>query len=205
MQQSPAKLKRTKSLDFLRRIEPYQGLTLAPRAVFIGAPLPALKAATGNRPTCHSPRPQSGRSGIHKPHPLDLEATLDSRSNLPTGSRSGAAGNDSIAWKPGFESFLLVFVSGFSGPMGQVKGWRLFMIADAWRRLSDLLAGDPMSAKRDPASRKQTSPGAAEKDRAIDPMSGKNSPAREPEPVSSLGKRTGASPSCREYLTTPAF
>jgi hypothetical protein len=35
----------TKSLDFLRRIEPYQGLAPTPRAVFAFGPLSGLKAA----------------------------------------------------------------------------------------------------------------------------------------------------------------
>jgi hypothetical protein len=34
-----------KSLDFLRRIEPCQGVTPTPRARFLSAPLPASKAA----------------------------------------------------------------------------------------------------------------------------------------------------------------
>jgi hypothetical protein len=42
-----------------------------------------------------------------------------------------------------------------------------------------------MSAKRKPRSRDRE-PRPADKDRPIDPMSGKNSPAKEPEPVSSL-------------------
>ena len=45
IQQSAAKLRQGKSLDFLRRIEPYQDITLTPKAFFcFFAPLPALEA-----------------------------------------------------------------------------------------------------------------------------------------------------------------
>jgi hypothetical protein len=36
------KLSQRKSFDFLRRIEPYQGVTPTPRAFFILAPFPAF-------------------------------------------------------------------------------------------------------------------------------------------------------------------
>jgi hypothetical protein len=49
IQQSPAKIKQRKSLHFLRRIGPYQGLTLTPRAFFLFAPLSSSKAAAGDR------------------------------------------------------------------------------------------------------------------------------------------------------------
>ena len=49
IQQSPAKLKHRKSLDFLRQIEPFQGLTPTPRAFFISC---ASKEATGRRRRC---------------------------------------------------------------------------------------------------------------------------------------------------------
>jgi hypothetical protein len=43
------------------------------------------------------------------------------------------------------------------------------------------------------------------KDRPIDPMSGKKTARKRARSGVELGKRTGASPSYREYLTTPVF
>ena len=82
------------------------------------------------------------------------------------------------------------------------------MIADSW---SDLPAAEPMSARREP--RVHGSPGHEPGDQNLLEKTGRsircparNLPAKEPEPVSSpMDKRTGASPSCRECLTTPAF
>jgi hypothetical protein len=93
-----------------------------------------------------------------------------------------------------------------------VKGWRLFKIADA--RAPFVRLGGRGADQRAKGTRRPRiaghAPGAedlAEKDRPIDPMSGKKFARLETartgfEP---MDKRTGASPSCREYLTIPAF
>ena len=47
IQQSPAKIQQRKSLDFLRRIEPYQGLTPTPRAFFISCAASRLEGGHG--------------------------------------------------------------------------------------------------------------------------------------------------------------
>ena len=64
-----------------------------------------------------------------------------------------------------------------------------------------------MSAKREPGVHGAKARGPAEKDRPIDPTSGKNSPAsKEPEPVSEPIQADGRQPFMpQEYLTTPAF
>jgi hypothetical protein len=91
----------------------------------------------------------------------------------------------------------------------QVKGWRLFMIADAWVVFkSDSPAAEPMSAKRDAAGESQDqSRDERQRKRQADRSDVRQEFARftKLDPASSLGKRTGASPSCRECLTTPAF
>ena len=102
--------------------------------------------------------------------------------------------------------FLLAFSS-------EVKGWRRFYDRGRMGVLSpDLAAAEPMSAKKgtppstDP---RVMSPGTAtsrkKTGRSIR-CPARIRPPKEPEPVSSpMDKRTGASPSCPEYLTTPAF
>jgi hypothetical protein len=97
------------------------------------------------------------------------------------------------------------FVSGSSCLFKQVKGWRRFTVADGVfvRRIElfppDLSAAEPDEREKGtPASTEHPpvmSPGdrgPLEKDRPIVPTSGRN-----PEPLSSLGKRAGASPSFR--------
>ena len=82
------------------------------------------------------------------------------------------------------------------------------MIADAWAPFpSDPSAAEPHRATREtevhgPGTPRET----AEKDRPIDPMCGKNTPAwKEPEPVSSFcSGRAPALHAC-DCLTTPAF
>ena len=58
------------------------------------------------------------------------------------------------AWAPRVRIDLyvvsLVFISSSSGLSSEVKGWRLFMIADAWASFVRLAAAEPMSAKREP-------------------------------------------------------
>ena len=167
IQQSPAKIKQRKSLDLLRRIEPYQGITPTPRAFFIFAPLPASKEATG---------------GV------------------------GAAGS------PGFSVVSLVFISSSSSLFERGEGLAPFSyrgrsgaVSVRPRRPRSLVARKGIPGSMDP---RVMSPGtAAEKDRPIDPMSGKNSPAsKEPEPVSSpMDKRTGASPSCLRVSHNPCL
>ena len=90
--------------------------------------------------------------------------------------------------------------------------WRRFMIADcifsnARAFPSDLAAASPHCARRRTrASMRTRSPRTRGKSRAIDPTSGRNSPALKPEPVSSLGKQTGSSPSCLASISrTLAF
>ena len=105
---------------FLRRIEPFQRLTLTPTAFFL------FEADSGCK--CR------GKAGVAcSPRKLFVGPS--------------------------------VFVFGSSGCLNKgVKGWRRFMIADAWRRLSDLSAAEPMSAKREPsAPRRPKAPGTAEK------------------------------------------
>ncbi len=87
---------------------------------------------------------------------------------------------------------LFVLRSSFSVPpifFKQVKGWRLLRsrmasLWDAWARFpSDLSAAEPRCAKRgipastDPRGYEPGDRGPADKDRPIDPMCGKNSPA----------------------------
>jgi hypothetical protein len=61
----------------------------------------------------------------------------------------------------------------FPWPSSEVKGWRLFMMPDAWASLSDSVAPEPMSAKREPRGPWTMSPRTGDKDRPIDPMSGR--------------------------------
>jgi hypothetical protein len=128
IQQSPAKLKQRKPLDFLRRIGPFQGLTPTPHGLFYFSRPSRLKEATG---------------------------------------RMGA---------PGSHGFVCRFVGlhfEFLWPSSELKGWRLFMFADAWASLSDSAAAEPMSAKREPRGPWTMSPRTGDKDRPIDPMSGR--------------------------------
>ena len=104
MQQSPAKSKHRKSLDFLRRIEPYQGVTTTPRALFVVRRFPLRR------------RPRGG---------------------------VGAACSPVVCRCPGLHRAPVAFSS-------EVKGWRLFLIADAWASVVRLGDRRPMSAKKEP-------------------------------------------------------
>ena len=110
--------------------------------------------------------------------------------------------------RPGFIVGPSVFVFGSSGCSSKVKGWRLFMIADA--RASFRPTRRPRSLmnarKGNPASTEQKPRGPTEKDRPIDPTSGKNSPAS-PSPIRRRARQAdGRQPFMpQEYLTTPAF
>ena len=116
-------------MDFLRRIEPYQGLTPTPRAFFYFCAASRLKrghGAASARPVC--------------------------------------AGSCVVPW------------SSFRVPLAissEVKGWRLFLIADARALPSDPggRGASPMR-KREPGVCGPKSPRTRDKDRLIDPMSG---------------------------------
>ena len=75
------------------------------------------------------------------------------------------------------------FVLAFSS---EVKGWRLFLSRTLGRRFRPTLAAaEPHRAKREPGvrgSQVRAPEDLAEKDRPIDPMSGKNTPAS-PSPI----------------------
>ena len=80
----------------------------------------------------------------------------------------------------------LVFVLRSSDLVGQAKGWRLFMIADDWATFPSDPSPRSLVARNELLHPQTDARGPKAKDRPIDPMSGKNSPAKEPEPVSSL-------------------
>ena len=118
-----------------------------------------------------------------------------------------------MAGKTGLRIIPSVFVSGSSGLLKQVKGWRLFMIADASGVVCpNSAAAEPMSAKREPDV--HGSPGHEPGNRDLRKKTGRSirCPARirplhkEPEPVSSpMDKRTGASPSCLRVSHNPCL
>ncbi len=83
-------------------------------------------------------------------------------------------------------SFLFVFISEASGLPKQVKGWRRSMISDAWAPFPpdwQPAAPDEREKGNPDVPGSPMSPGdrdLSDKDRRIDPMSGKNSPAKGP-------------------------
>ena len=100
----------------------------------------------------------------------------------------------------------LVFNSSSSGPFERGEGLAPFLRSRTLGRHFRPTRWPRSLVARKGIRRPQAKgPDPRIKDRPIDPMSGKNSSAKEPEPVSSLGKRTGASPSCRECLTNPCL
>ena len=171
-QESPAKLKQRKSLDFLRRIEPYQGFTRTPTAFFISCAASRLKGGHG------------------------------AASALPV--------------RPDLVRFLCLRF-GFSGLLEQVKGWRRFDRGRSDAVCPDLGGREPQGTgtervdaivtRRAAGSVRGQQRDPGEKDRAIDPMSGKNTSAEEePDPGSSLWLADGRQPfiAC-ECLTMPVF
>jgi hypothetical protein len=128
------------SFDFLRRIEPYQGLTPTPRAFFLLAPLPASNEATGRRDAARSHGFECRFLGLH------------------------------------FE-FVLAFSS-------EVKGWRLFMIADA-RALFARPGGRELQEREKGNAGVDEGPLRKKAGRSIR-CPARDSPAKEPEPVSGL-------------------
>ena len=163
IQQSPAKLKQRKSLDFLRRIEPYQGITPTPRALFSFCAASRLKGGNGRRRRCPFARV---------------------RVSFPWSS---------FRVRPAFSS--------------EVKGWRLFMIADA--RASFVRLGGRGADEREKGTRgpriQRTGTSRKKTGRSIRCPARIRPLQKSPNRFRAFGKRTGASPSCRECLTTPAF
>jgi hypothetical protein len=165
-----------------------QRLTPTPKAVLFQRLSPALKETSGNR----SRVIRDGRKADDR-EPISRIRLTWSDSGFP-GQTCGLPGMTVWRGKPGFVSFLLVFVSGSSGLTKQAQGWRLFLIAGARAYLSDSAAAEPMrKGSAEPAEH----PGPRGKRQA------ERSDVRQeyvrftkPVPVSSLDKRTGASPSC---------
>ena len=132
----------------------------------------------------------------------------DPHSIFSFGADSGfkCRGKQASRVRPGFVVGPSVFVFGSSGLFKQVKGWRLFMIADAWASFRPTLsAAEPDEREkgtRRPRSQKPEDP-RKKTGRSI------RCPARirplhqarsgfEP-----MDKRTGASPSCLKSISRP--
>jgi hypothetical protein len=106
-------------------------------------------------------------------------------------------------------SVLRSFVFGSSGCSSKGgKGWRLFMIADAWASFVRLVGrGADEREKGNPAIHGPKARGPQGKDRPIDPTSGKNAT---PLKIARTGFElvpSGRAPALHalEYLKTPAF
>jgi hypothetical protein len=108
-----------------------------------------------------------------------------------------------------------VLRSSFSAPplcfMRGSEGLAPFMIADAWRRLSDLSAAEPMSAKRELGA--QGSPGHEPGTEDLEEKTGRSircpariRPLRQARSgVEPMDKRTGANPSCLRVSHDPCL
>jgi hypothetical protein len=111
-------------------------------------------------------------------------------------------------------SVLFVFVSGSSGLLKQEKGWRRFYDRGRFRRrLSGSAAASRKGEKKGAVARRiprVMSPGRgrgpAEKDRPIDPTSGKKFARKRARSGFEPWQADGRQPFVPEdYLTTPAF
>ena len=94
-------------------------------------------------------------------------------------SRSNAAAELGVACSPrGWSSGPFCLRFRFLRPFKQVKGWRRFMIADALSVICPTQRPRSRRARKgEPRSPRAKSPRTREKDRPIDPTSGKNSSA----------------------------
>jgi hypothetical protein len=89
-------------------------------------------------------------------------------------SGSNTAAEVGLHVRPGFIVVASVFISGSSGLMKQVKGWRRFDRGRLDAIGADLTAASLIARKRESSSPRPQGRG---NDRAIDPMSGKNTSA----------------------------
>jgi hypothetical protein len=208
------------SLDFLRRIEPFQGLAPTPRAENSCWPLSPGKFSVqacrpaGRRPTASVKRALSSAASTGKtaPHAFQNVLVLLNLSKefchlCLRQFRPWAPQEVSARWfAPVVRRSFFIFASGlrpFEGGEGLApfygRGRSGALVSD-WRPRGSW--GEPEEARVHGTLR---SHGAEEKTRPIDPMSGKNTSASKKRPIrlEPLHKRTGASPSCPKSVSRP--
>jgi hypothetical protein len=179
---------KSKSLNFLRRISHFQGL----------APTPTPRGFCSSQGViARRLKADAAIQGTPEPHDLlDRHAAIAHRER-GVSRRPIAARDDGAVFAPVSSSALPVFRFRSSGLFKQGKGWRRFMIADARASFARLVGRGADEREKETRRPRSKAPGLAEKDRPIDPTSGKNSPAS-PSPIRrrANGQADGRQPSC---------